>query len=85
LTLTLLPVTVPTPLSMLTLVAFDTDQLSVVDPPAVIVDAAALKLPLAMEGAVVCPLLPLPELLPPPPQPDIVVSAKAISSTAIAR
>jgi hypothetical protein len=82
LTVTLAPVTVPTPLSMLRLVALETDQLSVVDPPAVIVDAAALKLPLAMEGAVVCPLL---LLLPPPPQPDIAVSAKAISSAAIAR
>jgi hypothetical protein len=67
---------------MLTLVAFDTDQLSVVEPPAVIVDAAALKLPLVMDGAVLCPLL---LLLLPLPQPDIPVSAKAISSTAIAR
>jgi len=49
LTLTLVPVTVPTLLSMLTLVAPVTDQLSVVVPPAVIVDEAAVKL--AIEGA----------------------------------
>jgi predicted RecA/RadA family phage recombinase len=48
-TLTLVPVTVPTLLSMLTLVAPVTDQLSVVVPPAVIVDEAAVKL--AIEGA----------------------------------
>lgn len=50
-TVTLVPVTVPTPLSMLMLVAFDADQLSVADPPAVIVDEAAVKL--AIEGAAV--------------------------------
>jgi hypothetical protein len=50
-TLTLVPVTVPTLLSMLRLVAPVTDQLSVVDPPAVIVEEAAVKL--AIEGAAV--------------------------------
>jgi hypothetical protein len=49
LTATLVPVTVPTLLSMLRLVAFAVDQLSVADPPAVIVDGVAVKL--AIEGA----------------------------------
>jgi hypothetical protein len=65
---------------MLTLVAFDTDQLSVVEVPSVIVDAAALKLPLAMTGVVLEPLLLL--LL---PQPDIPTIVKAISNAAITR
>jgi hypothetical protein len=50
LTLTLVPVTVPMPLSMLTLVALETDQLSVVEFPAVIVDEEAVKLALVIEG-----------------------------------
>jgi hypothetical protein len=64
---------------MLTVVAFDTDQLSVVEFPSVIVDAAALKLPLAMTGVVLEPLLLL------LPQPDIPTIVKAISNAAITR
>jgi hypothetical protein len=67
---------------MLTVVAFDTDQLSVVEVPSVIVDAAALKLPLAMTGVVLEPLLLLLLLL---PQPEIPTIVKAISNTAITR
>jgi hypothetical protein len=48
-TLTLVPVTVPTPLSMLKVVAFAVDQLSVAESPAVIVAGVSVKL--AMEGA----------------------------------
>jgi len=64
-------------------VAFDTDQLSVVEVPSVIVDAAALKLPLAMTGVVLEPLLLLLLLL--LPQPEIPTIVKAISNTAITR
>ena len=47
--MTLVPVTVPTPLSMLRLVAFAVDQLSVVDSPTVIVEEEAVKL--VIDGA----------------------------------
>ena len=47
--MTLVPVTVPTPLSMLRLVAFVVDQLRVVDSPAVIVEEEAVKL--VIDGA----------------------------------
>jgi hypothetical protein len=45
----LVPVTVPTPLSMLRVVAFVVDQLSAAVPPTVIAAGAAVKL--AMVGA----------------------------------
>jgi hypothetical protein len=51
LTLTLAPVTVPTPLSILRLVAPVTDQLSVAESPAVIDEGEAAKLALVIEGS----------------------------------